>query len=78
MSGGLPLLRNRHVAAVFIVVVYALVGALLGALSVTVVSRGSAWGWAAAVAGGFFGAAFGVWHIPRTPEGERADEGNTF
>ncbi|MDC2961294.1 hypothetical protein [Streptomyces gilvifuscus] len=74
MSGGLPLLRNRHVAAVFIVVVYALVGAL----SVTVVSRGSAWGWAAAVAGGFFGAAFGVWRIRRTPEGERADEGNAW
>ncbi|MFJ9121924.1 hypothetical protein ACIRJO_41145 [Streptomyces sp. NPDC102394] len=76
MSGGLPLLRNRHVAAVFIVVMYALMGALLSALSAAVLSHGSAWGWAAAVVGGFLGAAFGVWRIRRTPEGECADEDN--
>ncbi|MFJ9729420.1 hypothetical protein ACIRP3_42490 [Streptomyces sp. NPDC101209] len=76
MSGGLPPLRNRHVAVVFIVVMYALMGALLSALSAAVLSPASAWGWAAAVVGGCFGAAFGMWRIRRTPEGERADEDN--
>lgn len=75
MSGGIPPLRNRHVAAGFIVFMYLLIGAMLAGLLVTVLSHSDVGGGVAALVGGALGAAFGVWRIRRTPEDERADDG---
>ncbi|MGW3356944.1 hypothetical protein ACWDFL_16210 [Streptomyces bungoensis] len=74
MIGGLPPLRNRHVAAVFILVMYSLLGALLAALIAAGLSRIDVRGSVAVVVGGALGAVFGVWRIRRTPKDERADE----
>lgn len=56
MSGGLPPLRDRHLAAGFIVVMYLLVGALLAGLLVTNLSRSGLGAGVAAVVGGALGA----------------------
>lgn len=70
MSGGLPPLRDRHVAAAFIVVMYLLVGALLAGLLVTGLTRSDAGGIVAALVGGALGAVWGVWRIRRAREDE--------
>ncbi|MGW6054316.1 hypothetical protein [Streptomyces sp. NPDC055189] len=78
MSGGLPPLRDRHLAAGFIVFMYLLAGALLAGLLVTGISRSDLAGGAAALAGGALGAGFAVWRIRRTPEEEREDDNGYF
>lgn len=75
MSGGLPPLRDRRLAAGFIVLMYLLIGALLAGLFFAGLSRGDLGGGVAALVGAVLGAAFGVWRIRRTPEDERADDG---
>ncbi|MEV7141851.1 hypothetical protein [Streptomyces tauricus] len=77
MSGGLPPLRNRYLAAGFIVVMYSLIGAFLGGLLGTGLSGSAVWAGVAAFVGGALGAAFGVWRIRRTPEEEGLDD-NTY
>ncbi|WP_433891258.1 hypothetical protein [Streptomyces sp. CA-111067] len=74
MNGGLPPLRERHMAAVFIVVMYAGLGVLLAGLLALGLGGSSSWGGVAAAAGGIGGAAFGLWMIHRTPEEERMDD----
>ncbi|MFD5143015.1 hypothetical protein [Streptomyces sp. NPDC058401] len=75
MSGGMPLLRNRRLAAGFIIVMYVMLGALLTGLLVAGFSDGNVGKGVAVVVGGALGAAFGVWRIRRTPENEREDDG---
>ncbi|MES5823257.1 hypothetical protein [Streptomyces sp. RG80] len=74
MSGGIPPLRDRRLAAGFIVVMYLLLGALLAGLAVAGFSGSDAGVGVAAGAGAVLGAVFGGWRIHRTPEGERADD----
>ncbi|MFD0023148.1 hypothetical protein [Streptomyces sp. NPDC058382] len=75
MSGGIPPLRDRRLAAGFIVVMYLLVGATLAGLLVAGLSHSDVGGGVAALVGGVLGAAFAAWRIRRTPEDERADDG---
>ncbi|MER6678497.1 hypothetical protein [Streptomyces sp. NPDC000983] len=75
MSGGIPPLRDRHLAAGFIVVMYLMVAALLAGITVSAFSDSGVAVGSAACAGGVLGAAAGVWRVHRTPEEERADEG---
>ncbi|MGW5399397.1 hypothetical protein [Streptomyces sp. NPDC003952] len=76
MSGGMPLLRNRRLAAGFVIVMYVMLGALPAGLLGAGFSDGSNVGQGVAVAvGGALGAAFGAWRIRRTPESEREDDG---
>jgi uncharacterized membrane protein YeaQ/YmgE (transglycosylase-associated protein family) len=72
VNGGLPPLRDRHLAAGFIVVMNLLIGALLAGLLATGLSRSDVGGVVAALVGGVGGAAFGVWRIRRIREDERA------
>ncbi|MGW7262311.1 hypothetical protein [Streptomyces sp. NPDC054842] len=74
MDGGMTPLRNRYLAAGFIVVMYLMVGALLAGLLVAALSAGDVWTRAAALIGGALGVGFGVWRLIRTPEDERADD----
>ncbi|MFJ5998749.1 hypothetical protein [Streptomyces sp. NPDC092370] len=74
MQGGMTPLRNRYLAACFIVVMYLLVGALLVGLLAAALSPSGMWSGAAALTGGALGAGFGVWRLRRTPEDERADD----
>ncbi|MFF5497568.1 hypothetical protein [Streptomyces aquilus] len=74
MSGGMPPLRDRHLAAGFIVVMYCLLGALAALLIVAAFSGRDTIAGAAGVAGGILGGVLGVRRIRRTPEEER---GNT-
>ncbi|MFF7311595.1 hypothetical protein [Streptomyces sp. NPDC008137] len=67
-------LRNRYLAACFIVVMYLLVGALLVGLLAAALSLSGVWSGAAALMGGALGAGFGVWRLRRKPEDERADD----
>ncbi|WP_189594630.1 hypothetical protein [Streptomyces massasporeus] len=67
-------LRNRYLAACFIVVMYLLVGALLVGLLATALSPSGMWSEAAVLMGGALGAGFGVWRLRRTSEDERADD----
>ncbi|MEU9736399.1 hypothetical protein [Streptomyces sp. NPDC048002] len=67
--------RNLHLAAGFIVVMYALLGALLGGVVAAAFSAGGPVAGVAACAGGLLGAAVGLWRIHQTPQNERADEG---
>ncbi|MEW2163341.1 hypothetical protein AB0912_10110 [Streptomyces sp. NPDC007084] len=74
MNGGIPPLRDRYLAAGFIVVMYLLIGALLAGLLGAGFAGSGVWAVAAAVVGGALGAVCGVWRVRRTPEDERADE----
>lgn len=74
MNGGMPPMRNRYLAAGFIVFMYLLIGALLAGLLVAVFSGSEVGTGVAALVGGGLGAAFGVWRLHRTPEEERADD----
>lgn len=74
MSGGIPPLRDRRLAAGFIVVMYLLLGGLLASLAVAGFSGSDVGVGVAAGVGGLLGAVFGAWRIHRTPEGERADD----
>ncbi|MFF8478642.1 hypothetical protein [Streptomyces sp. NPDC015414] len=74
MSGGMPPLRNRNLAAGFIVVMYLLIGALLAGLLVAGLSGNDVWAGVAALVGGVLGAVFGLWCLRRTPEDERAGD----
>ncbi|MFK0170522.1 hypothetical protein ACIQU5_17090 [Streptomyces sp. NPDC090306] len=76
-DGGMSPLRNRYLAAGFIVLMYLMIGALAAALLVAGLSGSDMWGVVAAVAGGALGAGFGVWRIRSTPEDERGD-GSTW
>ncbi|MER7577328.1 hypothetical protein [Streptomyces sp. NPDC126514] len=68
-------LRNRHLAAGFIVVMYLLIGALVvGALAAGLLQSEVGASVAAGV-GAVLGAALGVWRIRCTPKEERADDG---
>ncbi|MEV8321226.1 hypothetical protein AB0Q95_44470 [Streptomyces sp. NPDC059900] len=78
MSGGLPPLRDRHLAAGFIVVMYVLVGAMVGGVFGAGFARSELWGGVAALVGGALGAGFAVWRIRRTPEEEREDDSGYF
>ncbi|MFE6331724.1 hypothetical protein ACFVP3_33130 [Streptomyces sp. NPDC057806] len=68
-------LRNRHLAAGFIVVMYALIGGLVAGALAAGVLQSEVGANAGAVVGAVLGAAIGVWRIRRTPEEERADDG---
>ena len=74
MSGGIPPLRDRRLAAGFIVVMYLLLGALLAGLAVAGFSGSDMGVGVAAGVGAVLGAVFGGWRIHRTPESERADD----
>ncbi|MEU6763817.1 hypothetical protein ABZ916_14995 [Streptomyces sp. NPDC046853] len=78
MSGGLPPLRDRYLAAGFIVVMYLMAGALVAGLLVVGFSRSDLWGGVAALVGGALGAGFAAWRIRRTPEEEREDDNGYF
>ncbi|WP_329343067.1 hypothetical protein OG866_42135 [Streptomyces sp. NBC_00663] len=68
MNGGIPPLRDRHLAAGFIILMYLLLGALAAALIVAGFSGSDVMAGVAAVVGGASGAAFGVRRIRRAPE----------
>lgn len=70
----MPPLRNRYLAAGFVVFMYLLIGALLSGLLVGGFSGSDVGAVVAALVGGALGAAFGVWRLHRTPEDERADD----
>lgn len=74
MQGGMTPLRNRYLAACFIVFMYLLVGALLAGLLAAALSPSGVWAGAAALMGGALGAGFGVWRLRRTPKNERAHD----
>lgn len=74
MSGGIPPLKNRYLAAGFIVLMYLLIGALLAGLLAAGLADSDVWAGGAALVGGAIGAAFGVWRLRRTPKNERADD----
>lgn len=74
-GGGIPPLRDRRLAAGFIVVMYTLVGATVAGLLAAVLSHNSAAEVVAGLLGGALGAALALWRIRRTPEEERADDG---
>lgn len=74
LSGGIPPLRDRRLAAVFIVVMYGLlVVAATSLLAVGLLSGNAVQGTAVA-AGAVLGAAFGAWRVRRAPA-SRADGG---
>ena len=68
MNGGIPPLRDRHLAAGFIVLMYLLLGALAAALIVAGFSGSDVMAGAAGVVGGVLGAGFGVRRIRRAQE----------
>lgn len=74
MQGGMTPLRNRHLAACFIAVMYLLIGALLAGLLAAAISPSGVWAGAAALMGGALGVGFGAWRLRQTPEDERADD----
>ncbi|MFI8209425.1 hypothetical protein [Streptomyces werraensis] len=74
MQGGMTPLRNRHLAACFIAVMYLLIGALLAGLLAAALSPSGVWVGAAALMGGALGVGFGAWRLRQTPEDERADD----
>ncbi|MEU5205365.1 hypothetical protein AB0H44_20990 [Streptomyces pseudogriseolus] len=74
MQGGMTPLRNRHLAACFIAVMYLLIGALLVGLLAAAISPSGVWAGAAALMGGALGVGFGAWRLRQTPEDERADD----
>ncbi|SNX55854.1 hypothetical protein SAMN06272735_0285 [Streptomyces sp. TLI_55] len=74
MNGGISPLRDRHLAAGFIVVMYSLLGALTACLVVAGFSGRDAIAGVAAVVGGTLGGVLGVRRIRRTPADERADD----
>lgn len=77
MNGGLPPLRDRHAAAVFIVVMYSLLAALVAGLLAAGFARSDVWRSLIVVVGVTLGAVFGVWRVRRAPEAERADDKST-
>ena len=74
MQGGMTPLRNRHLAACFIAVMYLLTGALLAGLLAAALSPSGVWAGVAALMGGALGVGFGAWRLRQTPEDERADD----
>ncbi|MFI9833902.1 hypothetical protein ACIHIX_40165 [Streptomyces sp. NPDC051913] len=68
MNGGIPPLRDRHLAAGFIVLMYLMLGALAAALIVAGFSGSDVTAGVTAVVGGVSGAAFGVRRIRRAEE----------
>jgi len=74
VSGGMPPLRDRHLAAGFIVIMYALLGVLAACLIVAGFSGSDTVAGVAAAMGGALGGVLAVWRIRRTPEEERADD----
>lgn len=74
MQGGMTPLRNRHLAACFIAVMYLLIGALLAGLLAAALSPSGVWAGAAALMGGALGVGFDAWRLRQTPEDERADD----
>ncbi|GGQ35263.1 hypothetical protein GCM10010233_61250 [Streptomyces pseudogriseolus] len=74
MQGGMTPLRNRHLAACFIIVMCLLIGALLAGLLAAALSPSGVWVGAAALMGGALGVGFGAWRLRQTPEDERADD----
>ncbi|SDJ35491.1 hypothetical protein [Streptomyces indicus] len=74
MNGGIPPLRDRHLAAGFVLVMYTFIGAFASALFAVGLTGSGGWTAAAAFAGGALGTAFGAWQLRRTPEAERADD----
>jgi hypothetical protein len=77
VSGGISPLRDRYLAAGFIIVMYLLLGALLAALIVAGFSGDDVIAGVAAVAGGTLGALTGVWQIRRSGEAGHDDDGHT-
>lgn len=74
VNGGMSPLRDRHLAAGFIVVMYVLLGVLAACLVAAGFAGSDTVAGVAAVVGGLLGGALGVWRIRRTPEDERADD----
>ncbi|MFI0718283.1 hypothetical protein [Streptomyces sp. NPDC021224] len=71
MNGGIPPLRDRRLAAGFIVFMYAFVAALMTSLLAAALTRSDVLLGIALGAGVILGAAFGAWRIHRTPEDQR-------
>lgn len=72
-DGGMPPLRNRYLAAGFIVLMYLMIGSMVAGLVVAGLVGEDVWAAAAAAVGGALGAGLGVWRIRSTPEDERGD-----
>ncbi|MER7682748.1 hypothetical protein [Streptomyces sp. NPDC096934] len=77
MNGGLPLLRDRLTAAVFIVVMYVLLGGTAAGLLAVLLAASDVGVSLAVAVGGILGAFLGVWRVRRTRGNERADDEST-